>query len=141
MTSLNTPITRRRLLQSGGVAAASWLAVGPRGLRAAANDRLRLAGIGVGGMGGSDLASLSSHGSVEVVGLCDVDSGNLAAAGEKHPGAERFADFRELFEKLGDSIDAVHVSTPDHTHAAAAMTALQSWQACLLPEAADARCL
>jgi predicted dehydrogenase len=124
MTIHTTALSRRRLLQSGGLAAASWLAIGPRSLRAAANDRLRLAGIGVGGMGGSDLASLSSHGSVEVVGLCDVDTGNLAAAGEKHPGAARFADFREMFEKLGDSIDAVHVSTPDHTHAAAAMTAM-----------------
>ena len=124
MTMCTAALSRRRLLQSGGLAAASWLAIGPRGLRAAANDRLRLAGIGVGGMGGSDLASLSSHGSVEVVGLCDVDAGNLAAAGEKHPGATRFTDFRTMFEKLGDEVDAVHVSTPDHTHAAATMTAL-----------------
>ena len=124
MTMCTAALSRRRLLQSGGLAAASWLAIGPRGLRAAANDRLRLAGIGVGGMGGSDLASLSSHGSVEVVGLCDVDAGNLAAAGEKHPGAARFTDFRTMFEKLADEVDAVHVSTPDHTHAAAAMTAL-----------------
>ena len=124
MTQHTSRFSRRHLLHCGGLTATGWLALGPRGLRAAANDRLRLAGIGVAGMGGSDLASLSSHGSVEVVGLCDVDAGNLAAAGEKHPGAKRFADFRQMFEAIGDGIDAVHVSTPDHTHAPAAMTAL-----------------
>lgn len=75
-------------------------------------------------MGGSDLASLSSHPNVDVVALCDVDAGNLAAASAKHPQAKTFTDFRRLFDSFADSIDAVHVSTPDHTHAAAAMTAL-----------------
>jgi len=88
------------------------------------SDTLRLAGIGVGGMGGADLASLSSHAKVEVVALCDVDSNNLAAAGEKHPKAKRFTDFRKMFDEMANQIDAVHVSTPDHTHAAAAMTAM-----------------
>ncbi len=124
MTLPLTSVNRRKLLQCGSAAAAGLLTFGVPRVRAAANDRLRLAGIGVGGMGGSDLASLSSHGNVEVVGLCDVDAGNLASAGEKHPGAKRFTDFREMFASFGDSIDAVHVSTPDHTHAAAAMTAL-----------------
>jgi predicted dehydrogenase len=119
------PLSRRGLLRAGGLATAATLFPwSTRPLRASANDRLRLAGVGVGGMGGADLASLSSHPSVEVVGLCDVDAGNLAAAGEKHPGAKRFADFREMFDVLAENVDAVHVSTPDHTHAAAAMTAL-----------------
>jgi predicted dehydrogenase len=92
--------------------------------RAAANDKLRLAGIGVGGMGGADLAALSSHPKVEVVALCDVDAGKLAAAAEKHASAQQFADFRRMFDECAGLIDAVHVSTPDHTHAPAAMTAL-----------------
>jgi len=86
--------------------------------------RLRLAGIGVGGMGRADLASLSSHPAVDVVALCDVDATNLAGAAEKHPSARVFADFRKMFDAMGGEIDAVHVSTPDHTHAPAAMTAL-----------------
>ena len=92
--------------------------------RAAANDKLRLAGIGVGGMGGADLAALSSHPKVEVVALCDVDAAKLAAAAEKHASAKKFADFRRMFDECAGLIDAVHVSTPDHTHAPAAMTAL-----------------
>jgi predicted dehydrogenase len=87
-------------------------------------DRLRLASIGVGGMGASDLGSLSSHPRVDVVALCDVDANNLAAAGEKHPKAKRFADFRKMFDAMAGEIDAVSVSTPDHTHAPAAMTAM-----------------
>ena len=88
----------------------------------APSARLRLAGIGIGGMGAADLSSLSSHPNVDVVALCDVDSNRLAEAGEKHPQAKRFSDFRRMFDAMADSIDAVHVSTPDHTHAPAAMT-------------------
>ena len=123
-------LSRRELLRQATLAGAVVpfaglpISAATRGARAAANDRLRLAGIGVGGMGAADLAALSSHPNVEVVALVDVDSGNLAAAGEKHPGARRFADFRRLFDEMADGIDAVHVSTPDHTHAPAAMTAL-----------------
>ena len=125
MPSFRSIESRRRLLRAGALAAAvTALPAGFRRGRAAANDRLRLAGIGVGGMGAADLASLASHPGVEVVALCDVDAGTLAAAGEKHPGAKRFADFRVMFDEFADGIDAVHVSTPDHTHAAATMTAL-----------------
>lgn len=119
------PISRRSLLRHATLTGIALPLAGSTGLvRAAANDRLRLAGIGVGGMGGADLASLASHPRVEVVALCDVDAGNLAAAGEKHPSAKRFRDFRRMFDEFAGSIDAVHVSTPDHTHAPAAMTAL-----------------
>ena len=89
-----------------------------------ANGKLRTAHIGVGGMGGSDLRSVSSHPNVEVAGLCDVDANRLAAAAKGHPQAKTFADFREMLSALGDTIDAVVVSTPDHTHAPAAMSAL-----------------
>lgn len=89
-----------------------------------AKDVVRLASIGVGGMGGADLASLSSHAKVEVVALCDVDSRNLKAAQERHPKAAVYKDFRKMFAEMHDKIDAVSVSTPDHTHAPAAMTAL-----------------
>ncbi len=88
------------------------------------NSKLRLASVGVGGMGASDLGSLSSHKQVEVVALCDVDSKRLASAGEKHPNAKRYSDFRKMLDEMHDAIDAVQVSTPDHTHAPAAMTAM-----------------
>ncbi len=86
--------------------------------------RLRLASVGVGGMGASDLGSLSSHKQVDIVALCDVDAMRLASAGEKHPKAKRFSDFRKMLDEMHDEIDAVQVSTPDHTHAPAALSAM-----------------
>lgn len=93
---------------------------------ASPNGKLRTAHIGVGGMGGADLGSIASHKMVEVAGLCDVDSNTLAKAAATHSGAKTFRDFREMISSLGDTIDAVVVSTPDHTHAPAAMTALNA---------------
>ena len=90
------------------------------------NGKLRTAHVGVGGMGGADLKQIASHAMVEVAGLCDVDSGRLESAGSRHPQAKRFRDFRHMLAELGDTVDAVVVSTPDHTHAPAAMTGLQA---------------
>jgi len=86
--------------------------------------RLRTAHIGVGGMGGADLEAISSHNSVDVIALCDVDANNLAAAAKLHPKAKTFTDYRIMLKEMGDKIDAVIVSTPDHTHAPASMLAM-----------------
>ena len=75
-------------------------------------------------MGKSDLDSIASHKNVEIAALCDVDANKLKAAAEGYSGAKMFADFREMISAMGDKIDAVIVSTPDHTHASAAMTAM-----------------
>ena len=90
----------------------------------AKNGKLRTAHIGVGGMGNSDLGSIASHPMVEVTALCDVDSVRLAEANKLHPNAKVFTDYRKLFDKMGSAIDAVIVSTPDHTHAPASMMAM-----------------
>lgn len=88
------------------------------------SGRLRTAHIGVGGMGGADLKSISSHSLVDVVALCDIDSNNLAAAKQLHPTAKGFVDYRIMLREMKDQIDAVIVSTPDHTHAPASMMAM-----------------
>jgi predicted dehydrogenase len=88
-------------------------------------DKLRTAHIGVGGMGAEDLKAISSHSSVEVVALCDVDANNLAAAQKLHPKAKAYTDYRKLLSEMSTSIDAVVVSTPDHTHAPASMMAME----------------
>ena len=75
-------------------------------------------------MGASDLGSLSSHKQVDIAALCDVDAMRLASAGEKHPKAKRFSDYRKMLDEMQDEIDAVQVSTPDHTHAPAALSAM-----------------
>ena len=116
-------IHRREFLRAG--AALATIASVPLSVRAnSANGKLRTAHVGVGGMGGADLGSISSHPKVEVAALCDVDQERLRAAHSRFPQAHTFRDFREMLSQLGDNIDAVVVSTPDHTHAPAAMTAM-----------------
>lgn len=89
------------------------------------NGRLRTAHIGVSNMGGEDLKAISSHKSVDVVALCDVDSNALAAAKKLHPRAKTYADYRVMLNEMQNQIDAVIVSTPDHTHAPASMLAME----------------
>lgn len=108
-------------------AAASSIALLPTGALAFANKdkRLRTAHIGVGNMGGEDLKAISSHALVDVVALCDVDADNLAAAQQLHPKAKIYSDYRVMLSEMKKKIDAVVVSTPDHTHAPASMMAME----------------
>ena len=87
--------------------------------------RLRTAHIGVGGMGASDLQSIASHYAVDVVALCDVDRNNLNTAHKLYPNAKIFQDYRILLTEMKSEIDAVIVSTPDHTHAPASLMAME----------------
>lgn len=89
---------------------------------AAPSDKLQVACIGVGGRGGACLGGVRSE---TVVGLCDVDMGRAGGAFKKYPRAEKFRDFRRMLDRLEKKIDAVTVATPDHTHAVAAMNAIQ----------------
>lgn len=88
-------------------------------------DTLRTAHIGVGGMGMADLKSFASHPSVVVTALCDVDANFLAAAKKMFPDAKTYTDYRKLLEEMQGDIDAVVVSTPDHTHTPASMMAME----------------
>ncbi len=76
-------------------------------------------------MGFEDLKAISSHPMVEVTALCDVDSRNLKTANKRHPKAKTFRDYRVLLESMSNEIDAVIVSTPDHTHAPASVMAME----------------
>lgn len=87
-------------------------------------EKLRTAHIGVGNMGMADLKAISSHSAVEVAALCDVDAINLSVAHKMHPGARIFSDYRTMLKEMGNEIDAVIVSTPDHTHAPASLMAM-----------------
>jgi len=108
-------------------AAASSIALLPNGALAFSkkDKRLRTAHIGVGNMGREDLGAISSHALVDVVALCDVDTNNLAAAQKLHPKAKIFSDYRVMLKEMKKKIDAVVVSTPDHTHAPASMMAME----------------
>jgi predicted dehydrogenase len=118
-----SPLTRRTFLGQLGTAGAG-LALAPVGVGAvSAADKLNLAFIGVGGRGAANLAGLSPGNNV--VALCDLDDRRAAEAWKQFPEARRFRDFRKMFDALGKSIDAVAISTPDHTHAVAAMEAMR----------------
>jgi predicted dehydrogenase len=122
---MSRPIDRRRFLQSSAFAGFGILL--PRGLARgqapSPNDRLRFACIGVGGKGGGDTDQVGGLG--DVVALCDIDSKRLGAKASKFPNAKTYADFRKLLEEMAPKIDAVVVSTPDHTHAPAAVMAMR----------------
>ncbi|MEO1524293.1 MAG: Gfo/Idh/MocA family oxidoreductase [Planctomycetota bacterium] len=110
---------------AGAIGVGYWAGTTPE-LKAqeSALQGLSAACIGVGGKGGSDTSHIGEQG-VNIVGLCDVDGDRVDKKGREFPKAGKFSDFREMLEKLGDKIDIVTVSTPDHTHAAAAVRAMR----------------
>jgi predicted dehydrogenase len=121
---------RRSFLQTAAAGAAAVLA-GPAILRAETKKaELHVAAIGANGMGWSDLSSVGSHSKVKFVGFCDVDSARFDKVDKSFPGVPHFADYREMIEQLGDKLDAVIVSTPDHMHAPAAMFAMNRGKHC-----------
>ena len=119
-------LSRRTFLKgAAGVAGASL--IGPRIAagrveRLAPTDRLNIAGIGVGGRGRSVIGALSSE---NIVALCDVDDNRAANSYEQWPDAARYTDYRRLFDQMANEIDAVAISTPDHTHAVIALAAME----------------
>ena len=89
------------------------------------NGKVQVAAVGVNGMGFSDFSNIASHEKVQHVALCDVDLDRFDKTAERAPSAKKFQDFREMFAQLGDQIDAVSVSTPDHMHALVAIEAMK----------------
>lgn len=87
-----------------------------------ANDRFYVAGIGVGGKGAGEVSDITAAGG-QYVALCDVDATRASKSFSSIKGAKIYTDFREMLDKE-KGIDAVTVSTPDHTHAIAALTAM-----------------
>jgi predicted dehydrogenase len=85
------------------------------------NEKLNVAAIGAGGKGGGDIGACASE---NVVALCDVDDKNAAGSFERWPNAKRYRDYRVMLEKQKD-IEAVTIGTPDHTHAPAALMAME----------------
>ena len=125
MSKQFTFIDRRDFIKKSGLGLAG-LALAPAALaNVKAGGRLRTAHIGVGNMGMEDLKAISSHELVDVTALCDVDKNNLAAASKLFPNAKTYSDYRIMLKEMAASVDAVVVSTPDHTHAPASMMAME----------------
>ncbi|MHB8973282.1 MAG: Gfo/Idh/MocA family protein [Pirellulaceae bacterium] len=116
---------RRDFLSHAALAAATFTIV-PRHVLGgdgtpSANERLNIAGIGVGGMGQSNLGKCATE---NIVALCDVDAAHAAKTFAQYPNAKTYTDFRVMLDQQKD-IDAVIVATPDHTHAVIALAAIQ----------------
>ncbi len=127
--------TRRDFIKSTSLFAGAAAISAPYFLRAAgANERINIACIGVGGKGASDSSNALAVGG-NIVALCDIDSNTLegknkslkdqAARENRTYDAKLYRDWRKMFSEMGKSIDAVTVSTPDHVHGLAAITAMK----------------
>ena len=127
----STNPSRRQFLQTGALATAGSFFIVPRHVLGkgfiAPSDKLNIASVGAAGKGFSDSNNAYNKGANNIVALCDVDWGRdqVKKNFENHPKATRYKDFRQMLEKEGKNIDAVTVSTADHTHAVIAMAAMQ----------------
>ena len=93
-----------------------------------ANGKVRLAAIGCGAQAWFDLKKLAGNKDIcEVVALCDTDIGapHTEEALKRFPNLPRFQDFRKMFDRMADQIDAVLIGIPDHSHFCAAMHAMR----------------
>ena len=137
-------LSRRHTL-AAGAAASGWAMIPGKVL--GANKKVNLACIGVGQQGGNDTRTFGGLPNVNVVALCDVDidsnspvvpkgtknyavqgwmnpNATPAATASKFPKARKFHDFREMFDKMGNEIDAVCIGVPDHSHFPISMAAM-----------------
>lgn len=91
-----------------------------------ANDKVNLACIGIGNRGGEIVRDLYNTGLANIVALCDVDMGapHTEKVMKQFPDAPRFQDFRKMFDKMGNQIDAVCIGVPDHSHFPITMLAM-----------------
>ena len=89
------------------------------------NSRLQVAGIGCDGKGWSDIKEMADHKQTNMVGFCDIDLARTEKVKGLEPSAPIFQDYKEMLEKLGDKVDAVTVSTPDHMHAYITLDAMR----------------
>jgi predicted dehydrogenase len=128
-------VSRRTFLKTSSAAGAlafpAVLRAQPAGTPAP-GKRLNVAIIGAGGRGGAAVQGMKDE---NIVAICDVDSDRAASAlkslkekfpdeAARHESVPLFNDYRKMFDRLGNSIEAVTISTPDHMHFPAAMTAM-----------------
>lgn len=116
-------LNRRDLLKAGLATGGVWLGTASNsvGEIRSANEKLNIACIGIGGRGAANVNGVADE---NIVALCDVDEERGGKSFERFPRARRFADFRKMLDQMENQIDAVVVSTPDHTHFHPSMMAM-----------------
>jgi hypothetical protein len=118
-------ISRRAFIREAALGTGVLVLANSRSARTfAANEKLNIAIIGVGGRGKwyADVIPQQAN----VVAFCDVNESKAMAAYKEHPDTPKFHDFREMLDKMHKQIDGVIVATPDHTHAIACVTAMKA---------------
>ncbi len=122
----NSPKTssRRRFLRATAATAASVQILPSRIFADSPNEKLNIAFVAAGGRAEANIGGCKAAGA-NIYALCDVDTKKSAKKVSENPKAKFYRDWREMLEKEANNIDAVVVSTPDHTHAVAAMAAIQ----------------
>lgn len=129
MSLMNTQFNRREFLKKSTLASLG-LTILPSLVRSSPNERLRIAHIGLGGMGNQHMKWFAALPDVEIVALCDLDKDHLDGTFEKlkalQPAtqAKTYEDFRYVLDR--NDIDAVTCATPDHWHAQIAALAFQA---------------
>jgi predicted dehydrogenase len=98
-----------------------------RGQSTSPNEKLNIAGIGVGGRGAANVSGVAGE---NLVALCDVDESRAGKTFEQFPQAKRYQDFRKMLDEMHGQIDAVVIGTPDHTHAPAGVMAMRLGKHC-----------
>jgi predicted dehydrogenase len=117
-------INRRRFLTTAATATAFSILPGVRGQNSP-NNKLNIAGIGIGGRGGGVVHEIVDQSPGEnIVALCDVDHAHAAHTFKKYPKAKVFTDYRKMLDEMKE-IDAIVVGTPDHHHAFASMEGIK----------------
>src|SRR5437868_6291776 len=118
-------LNRRQFLRTTALISTTFtvLPASVVGLRAGTspNEKLNVAGIGIGGQGASDLSNMETE---NIVALCDVDQNYAAPVFKKYPQAKQYTDYRKMLEEMKE-IDGVVVATPDHLHAFASTEAIK----------------
>ena len=117
----------RRTFLTGALSAGASTFFLPRLLTAnPSRGKINLACCGIGNRGGDDVLGFSNTGHVNFVAFCDTDMGapQTLKVLKKYPNVPRFQDFRQMFDKIGNQIDAVCVATPDVSHFPIAMLAM-----------------
>jgi len=121
---------RREFLKTTAVVGAGYFAAS--GLQAkesnSPNEQVNIASIGVDGKGNSDSRDAGTQGNL--VAICDIDEKKLTKRGIAFPKAKQYRDYRKMLDEYGKNIDAVTVSTPDHSHAPASLMAMRMGKHC-----------
>jgi hypothetical protein len=122
----SSPAIRRRSFLKGVFATGALTAISPNLLLGAPGEKVRLACIGIGNRGGDVIREFNNTGLANVVGLCDTDMGarHTERTLQMFPNAPRFQDFRKMFDKMANEIDAVAICTPDFSHFPISMLAM-----------------